>query len=258
MLQKQDLVNHPADFLPNSHNLSKRLTIILASVLLLTIVGVGGYMLGARHQQSLPSNPSTKPEPNWFPSATPVQQLFPTPKVATNQNDPTTGWNGYDASHYATKYGPAYRFSLKYPPDWTPREHDYGTGFNVNFLSPDYRAPERGMVEEVLSGARVEVSLASKLKADTLSDWVKRVYYYDPHSVPINPRRFSTASGLEGFEFDGPAGAQHDQSPISEASHTKVFTTGDTVYLFKVVFIDDGAKYIVTLDQMISTFTLDK
>jgi hypothetical protein len=55
MLQKEDLAHQPDQPVLNSPKWPKQLTIILTSVLLLTMFGLGGYWLGARQQQSLPS-----------------------------------------------------------------------------------------------------------------------------------------------------------------------------------------------------------
>lgn len=74
MLKKEDLINQSDQSLSNSPKKPKRLTIILVSVLLLTTVGVGGYMLGARRQQSPPRDLLTNPESNRFLTVTPVQQ----------------------------------------------------------------------------------------------------------------------------------------------------------------------------------------
>jgi hypothetical protein len=78
------------------------LTIILTSVLLLTMFGLGGYWLGARQQQSSSSDLLTESKSGQLPTATPFQQLSPSPLVTIN-------WETYR--------DPQGFFSIKYPSD---------------------------------------------------------------------------------------------------------------------------------------------
>ena len=105
MLQKEDLGHQSDQSVLDSPKRLKKLTMILASVLLLTMFGLGGYWVGARQQQSSPTDLLTKPEPSWLPSATPARHsLIPT--ITTSQTDPTSNWKIYRN----TKIG----FELKY------------------------------------------------------------------------------------------------------------------------------------------------
>src|SRR5687768_7702371 len=69
MLHKEDLIYQSGQPVLNSRKWLKKLTMILTSVLLLTMFGLGGYWLGARQQQSssastiMPSQ--TDPAYNW-------------------------------------------------------------------------------------------------------------------------------------------------------------------------------------------------
>jgi hypothetical protein len=56
MLQKEDLVRKYEQTVLNSRTWIKKLTLILASVLLLTMFRIGGYWLGTREQQSAPTD----------------------------------------------------------------------------------------------------------------------------------------------------------------------------------------------------------
>jgi hypothetical protein len=61
MLKKEDFVHQPDQPVLSSLTWIKKLTMILTSVLLLTMFGLGGYWLGARQQQSSPTDLLTKP-----------------------------------------------------------------------------------------------------------------------------------------------------------------------------------------------------
>jgi hypothetical protein len=54
MQQKEDLVHQSDQPVLSSPTWFKKLTMILTSVLLLSMFGLGGYWLGARQQQSSP------------------------------------------------------------------------------------------------------------------------------------------------------------------------------------------------------------
>jgi hypothetical protein len=67
MLQKEDLTRQSDQPVLNSRKWPRTLTIILLYVLLLTMFALGGYWLGARRQQSLPTDLLTKLESNRLP-----------------------------------------------------------------------------------------------------------------------------------------------------------------------------------------------
>jgi hypothetical protein len=75
MLQKEDSAHQFEQSALNSHKWIKKLTMILTSVLLLTMFGLGGYWLGSRREQPLPTDLISTPKPSGFPSVTPAQQL---------------------------------------------------------------------------------------------------------------------------------------------------------------------------------------
>jgi hypothetical protein len=113
MLQKEDLIHQSDQPVLNSHKWPRTLTIILVYVLLLTMFALGGYWLGARQQQSLPTDLLTTPKPSWLPLATPDQQRSASP--TTSQADPTAGWKIYTA--------PDSGFSIKFPNNWYYEEN---------------------------------------------------------------------------------------------------------------------------------------
>jgi hypothetical protein len=61
MLLKEDLIHKSDQPVLNPPKWIKKLTMILTSVLLLTMFGLGGYWVGARQQQSSPPHLLTKP-----------------------------------------------------------------------------------------------------------------------------------------------------------------------------------------------------
>jgi hypothetical protein len=100
MQQKEDLVHQSGQPVLNSPNWPKQLTIILTSVLLLSMFGLGGYWLSARREQFSPTDLLTEPKPSWLPTATPSQQLSVIPTITTSQTDQTTNWETYKHEGY--------------------------------------------------------------------------------------------------------------------------------------------------------------
>jgi hypothetical protein len=94
MQQKENFVHQSDPPVLNSPKWPKRLTIILTSVLLLTMFGVGGYWLGARRQQSSSTDLLTKPKSSGLPSATLVQQFSPIATITTSQTESKTSPDG--------------------------------------------------------------------------------------------------------------------------------------------------------------------
>jgi hypothetical protein len=83
MLQKEDLGHQSDQPVSNSPKWIKKLTLILTSVLLLSVFGIGGYWLGAGQQQSIPTGILT----NQSLTATPVQQLQSSQSKGTVDSD---------------------------------------------------------------------------------------------------------------------------------------------------------------------------
>ena len=119
MQQKENSVRQSEQTVLNSHKWIKKLTMILTSVLLLTMFGLGGYWLGARRQQSPPPHFLTKPKPSWLPSDTPAQRSSSASTVIPSQPyslhsgqfESTTNWKTYINSEYGISF--RYPFNAK-------------------------------------------------------------------------------------------------------------------------------------------------
>lgn len=97
--------------LPNPPNHPKIL-IIITSVILLTTIGVGSYVLGTRKNQATIQNQQVTSSPT---ISQPTPTLTETPFVhPTTDPSITANWKTY----INTKY----RYSIKYPPDWLIKE----------------------------------------------------------------------------------------------------------------------------------------
>jgi hypothetical protein len=140
MQQKEDLIHQSDHPVLDSPKRSKKLTMILTSVLLLTMFGIGGYWLGARRQQLSPSNHLTKPRPTWLAPATPSQQPSASPMVTTSQIDPRAGWKTYEDNKFAISYPANWRVGLdqihslqkQFPQDSLLKKHV------MQLISPDF------------------------------------------------------------------------------------------------------------------------
>jgi hypothetical protein len=113
MLQKEDLEHKSDQSVLHSHKCLKKLTMILASVLLLTMFGLGGYWLGARQQRSPLPQLLITPEPSWSPSDTPLQQHSPSPATTISQTNLATF--PLDVSSWSAYHSEEYGFTIKYP-----------------------------------------------------------------------------------------------------------------------------------------------
>jgi hypothetical protein len=241
MLQKEGLVHQSDQPVLNSRTWIKKLTMILASVLLLTMFGLGGYWLGARRQQLSPSNLLTKPESSQLPSVTPIQKLSSTPTTAT---DSTAGWETYR--------DPQGFFSVKYPLDphikvqhmkgSSPRElitnvviqRSFEPGSQLDSIGTFYLS--LSVIDNVnhVTAAELRQSILQSPCADTLKPYrngaIDGLYYVDCSRSSIN-------------------GLYHQQ--------TILHTVEDKIYEFTFNTegepISDDTKTFI--DQIISTFT---
>jgi hypothetical protein len=116
MHKKEDSAPQSDQPVSNSHNWIKKLTLILTSVLLLTMFGLGGYWVGERQQESSPIDLLTKLKSNELPTDTPIQQHSVSPTITTNQTDITIKWEAYANS----KVG----FEFRYPDKNYKLRHD--------------------------------------------------------------------------------------------------------------------------------------
>lgn len=181
-------------------------------------------------------------------TSTPVTPSQQTPSVRK-----TSDWQTFSASKWAEEYGDAYDFEIEYPPMWTLREHDSGTGVSIFFYSPDYKVPETGIVEKVLDGARIELFIAPKQKFSSLQEWHAEYFasYLENGSaydsgVQVGSARDTIIAGKEGIEFE--------VSGLGGDAMAKAVNVGDIVYTFRVVYKSGQISFVDVLNQMLSTF----
>jgi len=165
-------------------------------------------------------------------------------------NVETANWQTYNAEPYAIKYNQnAYKFSIKYPSDWRPREEDHITGIDVSFLSPDYQISEYGMDEITLKGGRFWIHTISNQTVTDLKSWFDS-YFYDPmakqimfQSQPISVM-IGDGNKVSGLEFK------------DDGIYGKLFAVGDNVYDCRIFFQKEevSQKYLEIFNQILSTF----
>jgi hypothetical protein len=127
MEQKEDLIHQSDQTVLNFHKRIKKLTIILTSVLLLTMFGLGGYWLGARQQQSLLTHLLIRPGPSWFASGTPAGQLSPSPIISPSSTPviTVTEWETYKQDDL---------WEIKYPMNRSQNSAlGYGSNVGISF-----------------------------------------------------------------------------------------------------------------------------
>lgn len=206
-----------------------------------------GFLIGIRYQETV--SLQTSQSENIIVTT----KRSPTPEI--NQVTNTSNWKTYNLKKYITKYGSSYNFSISYPQDWAPRDHDFGTGVDIAFLSPNYKIPERGAGEEILDGARIEISVIPNQEFIDLSEWVKN-FYYDPikKRTFVNPRKAKIGNrDILEFEWQDKDSGKIDMI-MPHKFHTKVFAEGNTIYVFQVVAKSLSQEYILIMNQILSTF----
>jgi hypothetical protein len=109
MHKKEDSVRQPDHPVVNPPKWLKKLAMILTSVLLLTIFGLGGYWLGARQQQSSSTSLFTKPIPSWPSTTTSIRQRSLTPTKVNNKATSNSNWKTFTFEDKRLGY------SLRYP-----------------------------------------------------------------------------------------------------------------------------------------------
>jgi hypothetical protein len=110
MQRKEDLSHQLDEPAPNSPKWRKRLTIILLSVLLPIMSGLGVYWLGARQQQCSSTDLLTKPKHSQLPSTTPTQRHSVSPTITTSQAASIGRWRTYKNEQLGILF--------HYPSDW--------------------------------------------------------------------------------------------------------------------------------------------
>jgi hypothetical protein len=191
MQQKENSIHQSDQSVLNSPKWLKKLTMILTSVLLLSMFGLGGYWLGARQQQSPLPHPLAKPKPSCLPLATPFQQLSSMPTIAT---DSMVGWENY----VDTDGG----YSINYPPDADVQEGSHaGEKYKIVDFNFAYR-PYHGIsihVKDNSQGLSVE-QYAEKAYRSLTGGKVAIDLSYD--SMQVSGIRSLKVTGIpSGHEF---------------------------------------------------------
>jgi hypothetical protein len=125
--QSQRLQQKPAP----SFNLLKSLTIIAAVLLIALVAGTGGYFLGTRNNQSVPSSQSTQSDDVIAQPSPIAMQISPSPFIPASSGSLISTANG------KTYTNQKYRVSFKYPNDWYIRNSDsmLNEGLRVDILA---------------------------------------------------------------------------------------------------------------------------
>jgi hypothetical protein len=226
MQRKEDLIHQPDQPVLNSSKRFKKLTMILTSVLLLTMFGLGGYWLGARRQQSSITDLITTPKLRWLPTTTPFQQSSSASTIIPSQTDSAYNWKTYEEQGIP--------FTFQYPPQteisWDrnslsvisysshPRTRATvtvtpGISFQIQVLESNQNLKElaESSIEKEKSGEyRLHFSLISQVEPININGYAgykyryelfgkrERIYFQSPNKQYI----VSIVGYTESFEYD--------------------------------------------------------
>lgn len=226
-------------------NQKGNLSVVLVIAVLLIAIAGGFYYISIQKNQS-----------SALPPAYSIPTLKPILEEQSSENA-QVGFKVYSATKFSAKYGSSYNFSILYPEDWIPRDHDYGTGANIAFLSPDYETAGKGAGEEVLNGGRIEISVLPNQNITTLEDWVKSFYSNPQTNKTFVTPQAKIVGNKQIQEFDYNDGDSGKIDMIStNAAHTTVFAVGNTVYSFHAVSKVKSAEYLAVVEKIIESFKL--
>lgn len=223
-------------------------TIAIVAIVAAFLASLGTYLV-------MSSNQNKRSQMSYRPTPQITQSVISPTTIEEPIENATAGYETYSANKFANKYGAAYRFSVNYPGDWNPRDHDYGTGADFAFLSPDYKTPEQGPGEEILKGGRIEVFILPNQKITTLEDWVK-THYSNPQTnetfVTTRTKMIGDKQILE-FEYRDSDTGKIDMV-MPHTTHTEVFSVGNTVYEVQAVARESSVEYISIVEKIVESF----
>jgi hypothetical protein len=191
MIQKEDSVRKSDQNVLNPAKWLKKLTMILISVLLLTMFGLGGYWLSARQQQSPLIGLLTKLESSRLPTSSSIQQRSTNPTITADQAVPpvlpldTSDWKVYRSGKY--------RFQVKHPGNWKVSVNQLefnliSSSSGSYFVVVEERNPKSLTLDEWFKEATV-VDRRPTIKASAQSTIINgnRVYLLETQLKPPNP-----------------------------------------------------------------------
>jgi len=214
--------------LPNPSNPSKIFILIFIAVL--TVIGIVGYVLGSRknqtvNQQTITISPTVS-QPS--PTATP---------------DETANWKTYTNKKY--------NYSVAYPSTWILREEP-----NVSFSSPINESTANGTL---INGGTIVIFVdnnraftnKSLTTIDALYDFYKNVYSNKSQTdFIVTDRKYITVSGEPALRYIAEAPGLADGTMVG----TMVVYKND-IYRIDVNYGKNNKQEVIELfDQILSTF----
>lgn len=221
----------PPPFTPPQSSFNLRLlAIIFVGILVIILIGTGGYLLWVGQNQSITTVPQTTPTQ----TAPTESSLSPTPTP-----DLTANWKTY-TNHL-------FNFTLKYPPDWTvtdlppPPVWDEATVTHV-------RSPGTKLDHGLLEGASLDITVTRRRSQSLVQFVSERKKYYKLSSTSTYQ-----INGIQGILLSVPNDPESGQT---WQVNYFMFERGDVF-----ITITSGAngldanKNPTILDQILSTFT---
>lgn len=150
---------------------------------------------------------------------------------------PNKSWKTYTAYHFANRYGPSYKFTVQYPPEWKPEELDIVNAPQI-WLNPIVNTSEHKQIHIYIK------------QNSTLKQWINE---NSASRTSINQTKTDIKSlgEIDSVTYTGPVGIG--------VVFGKAFQAGTAVYDFFIV--TDGpnaAVYSDLISGIISTFKLNK
>ena len=231
--QQSEAVQTPTNNTPNSIWKSK-LLLISGRVLLIVLVGLGGFFLGKILSQPKTPPPSTISQlsPTSTSSPTPPTQI-PTPTPTT---DPIANWKAYTN----TKYG----YSIKYPADWTEQLKCEGgaiTDDYICFMSPDFEESSAG----IITGSTVKGGAVLIYEQGGMVGFPPDGFCAPGGPVYISECREITVGNLQAIQ----------RKVGNTQTHVGILKTGKFILFIRAIYNNSSEDEIVrTFNLMLSTF----
>ncbi|MDO8618965.1 MAG: hypothetical protein Q7R49_03395 [Candidatus Daviesbacteria bacterium] len=160
------------------------------------------------------------------------------PQIASNTATPKSknvGLKIYNASHFASSYGKAYNFSVRYPSDWTAEDQDNGTFPSIWFNPVDGSGEHKQIHIFVTQNTSLENWQTDNAGTRT--------------SVKTSTMTAGNLGKIIVVEYTGPAGVG--------LVYGKAFAHINTVY--NIFVTTDGLnpeKYQYLIDQILTTYEI--